>query len=660
MSDFSAARCYLGIITNFDGDGVSLQRIIFAENTWGAKVWFGQESDENNLFFSNVIFMAMARPGCAFCYNTSAKCSDMRAILIPIVQISGKHIPIDKADPDGLVSQCKDAAFDSKLLMSNVTFFNYKLDYHLDANVNYQKCSNNYVFQQPGVPDSSSRIYLRNVKAKNSAQLSYFQFVEPNPGFLFWRGGCGDFNCSGNKNWILTDLDGSLFGRVAQVTPKNLGISASFCQDVDSWNGRLCEGKNFGIIEFQNDGPDQRMRLISPLNVTSDIMKNTLNEWREWKWIGTDPMDKRLARFNGMVQTNVSINMEFEVVVPEELKLKLEHFPGEFWWTVIKIQYERPNVIEVWNMVNKTFIKPYKKTDNVNLTDLALNPQQCGANIYDPDNSTIQFVLNSELNCILKVRTIDSVRITLHYATTVEDFYKNTGEASFFDKIRAFLGIDMARIRIAGIRSGSVIIVFDVVEDKNLTNSTSALDTENSTYNGSNFTEIDRKSQELANFGTKLCDSINNGSLVLTNATVLGVSYAVYVVNISNNTSSNNQSNNQTNNQTNNETNNQTNNQTNNNDSWNTWSNNGSSNSTRNTTTKVTTSQESNTTMVILLATIIPVVTVIFLLICCCLKNKEGITMIKLAFDYSRHAKSAEISFNQELMMASKAVSFFS
>ena len=209
----------------------------------------------------------------------------------------------------------------------------------------------------------------------------------------------------------------------------------------------------------------------------------------------------------------------------------------------------------------------------------------------------------------------------------------------------------MARIRIAGIRSGSVIIVFDVVEDKNLTNSTSALDTENSTYNGSNLTEINQKLQELANFGTKLCDSINNGSLVLTNATVLGVSYAVYVVNISNNTGTNNQSDNKTNNQTNN--------QTNNNDSWNTWSNNGSSNSTRNTTKQVKTSQESNTTMIILLATIIPSVTIIFLLICCCLKNKEGITMIKLAFDYSRHAQNAEISFNQELMMASKAVRFF-
>ena len=57
-------------------------------------------------------------------------------------------------------------------------------------------------------------------------------------------------------------------------------------------------------------------------------------------------MDKRRARFNGIVQTNVSMNMEFEVVVPEELNLKLEHFQGELWWTIIKIQYERPNVIE--------------------------------------------------------------------------------------------------------------------------------------------------------------------------------------------------------------------------------------------------------------------------------------------------------------------------
>lgn len=46
--------------------------------------------------------------------------------------------------------------------------------------------------------------------------------------------------------------------------------------------------------------------------------------------------------------------------------------------------------------------------------------------------------------------------------TTVEDFYKNNMAASFVDKMAAFLGISMDRIRIVNVRSGSAIVDFYV------------------------------------------------------------------------------------------------------------------------------------------------------------------------------------------------------
>jgi hypothetical protein len=46
--------------------------------------------------------------------------------------------------------------------------------------------------------------------------------------------------------------------------------------------------------------------------------------------------------------------------------------------------------------------------------------------------------------------------------STVEDFYKNTGEALFIDKISAFLGIETSRMRIVNVRAGSVIVDFYV------------------------------------------------------------------------------------------------------------------------------------------------------------------------------------------------------
>ena len=635
LTDISVSRCYSGVLSNFNSDGISINRMILAENDGNAKLWFARENDDNYLTFSNIVFMALARPSCIKCYSSVNACSNMRAILIPIVQINGKAIPIDKHTPEGILSQCTDSAMDSKLVMNNITFINYKVDYHADANINYRPCSNNYIFQQPSVPDQSARIYLKNTKALNSAKLAYFELVEPPQQFLFWRGGCGDFNCTGNKNWLLTDTDGSLFGMKSQVIPQINGINSSLCTDVNEWNGRLCSGIHFGMLEFQNDGPDQRLRLVSPVNVTSTRMHTTLNEWREWKWLGPDPLDKRLARFNGLIEMNNTMELEFEVVVPEELKMKLENY-GDSWWSIMTIRYERPNVIEVWNLKNNTFIRPFRKDQNKNLSEMVQWMDKCGANIYDPDNSTITFIVNNNPNCVLKIRTVDAIRITIHMDTTVEDFYKNNGEATFIDKISAFLHLDMSRIRIAQIRTGSVYVGFDIVEDKALTASTSAVVSEVSDYSNATtaaqVAAFKAMQQKLEAYGTQIQNGATNGTLSILNSTILGVTTQIIVTNVTINDNSTNVTNNTSNN----------------------------TNSTNNTnTTKpsvVVVQAEDTTTMIILLATLIPAFSLLFLALCCFVKNKDGVALIKLAFEYSLAKKEVEVTFNQELINPGKKV----
>lgn len=299
LSDLSVSRSGSGVLSNFDGPGLGIRRMILAENSYNTKLGLGHEGDDVVLSFTDIVFMALARPNCASCYNKSSSCSNMKAVLVPIVQISGKNIPIEENIPDGILPQCKESSFDSKLMLNNVEFINYKLDYQSDNNINYRLCKNNIIFDQNSIPDSASRIFLKNAIAKNSTPAAYIILHEPPQEFLFWRGGCGDFNCSGNKNWLLTDLDGSFLGAVSQIVPQTEGVEIPGCQDYKDWNGKLCPGMSLGILEFQNDGPDQRLRLIAPLNISSRYMKTTLNQWREWQWLGSDPKDKRLSRFNG-------------------------------------------------------------------------------------------------------------------------------------------------------------------------------------------------------------------------------------------------------------------------------------------------------------------------------------------------------------------------
>lgn len=363
-------------------------------------------------------------------------------------------------------------------------------------------------------PDASTVIYANNLKSTNVDTDSLLRLEEPNPGFMFWRGGCGDFLCTGEKNWFFNDLDGSLFGKVSQIIPINLGIHHPSCVDKTIWNARLCDGINFGLLEFQNDGPDQRMRLIAPVNVTSSNMKNTLNQWREWKWEGPEPLDQRLARFNGIFELNQTMNLEFEVGVPVEIKMQIQKGLPYLQYSVISIKYERPNTIEVWNMNSKNLIKSFRPDASVSLIEKI---SDCGANIFDPDNRLIYFVINNSPDCKLKINTINSVRITVHMETTIDDFYKNTGEASFIDKISAFLKLDMGRVRIVGVRKGSVILDFVITEKKGFSESTNASATfEANKTNGTSTSDVDKfleMKKELTQLASNLTTGLTSGSL---------------------------------------------------------------------------------------------------------------------------------------------------
>ena len=477
--DISIAKTQGAVWSNFDASGLNIKRMILAENDKGTQVMFGRENDDNAFNYDSVVFIALARPKCSYCYSDPSFCSGQEAIDSAITVIAGKARPLDKPTPFGLTSICKDAAFDQKLFIRNCFFINYKTSYESDSNPNFKQCKNNVILQQRNMePDAHANVYLSSSTVVNSESNSFARMVEFYEGFMFWRGGCGDFNCTGEKNWIITDVDGSFLGQPGQIIPNNRGINLanSTCTSKPLWNARWCTGIRYGTLEFQNDGADQRTRLIAPLNLTFGSSLTTLNQWREWKWEGPEPLNMRLSRFSGIIELNSTVTMKFETTVPEELKFKLQKGRSDVDYAIVKIYYERPNRVEVWNLMNGTFVKPYRVDQNV---DLSTKINECGANIYDPDQRTIQFVITNNQDCKLKVRTVNSVKVSLRMDSTIEDFYSNDGEALFVDKIAAFLNIDASRIRIVNVLKGSVIVNFDVVENKNLTNSTSALVTEN-------------------------------------------------------------------------------------------------------------------------------------------------------------------------------------
>lgn len=54
----------------------------------------------------------------------------------------------------------------------------------------------------------------------------------------------------------------------------------------------------------------------------------------------------------------------------------------------------------------------------------------------------------------------------MHLTVNIADFYKNDGLTSFIDKMCAFLNIPTNRLRIANVRSGSVIIDYVITTNR--------------------------------------------------------------------------------------------------------------------------------------------------------------------------------------------------
>lgn len=83
--------------------------------------------------------------------------------------------------------------------------------------------------------------------------------------------------------------------------------------------------------------------------------------------------------------------------------------------------------------------------------DLTKKTDICGANIYDWQTRTVQFVINGSSDCLVRAVVLDTVRIHVKVVLKVSEFFNSDTKASFISKVASFLGInDYSRIKVVG------------------------------------------------------------------------------------------------------------------------------------------------------------------------------------------------------------------
>lgn len=169
---------------------------------------------------------------------------------------------------------------------------------------------------------------------------------------LGWFGGCGNILCTGRNNYIIEDHTDTLFPQGGFLLANNswIGDNTPGCTFISSMNGYHCTRHDFGALEYESIAPDYNTRIMWPVTLHYDggNWTSITNGFKEWEWSGSEPMNKRLARFISVIQLQKVYNMSFSANPPDDMRFQLQkRIPtgNNSDWVVIKLYYPFPNSI---------------------------------------------------------------------------------------------------------------------------------------------------------------------------------------------------------------------------------------------------------------------------------------------------------------------------
>jgi len=79
-------------------------------------------------------------------------------------------------------------------------------------------------------------------------------------------------------------------------------------------------------------------------------------------------------------------------------------------------------------------------------------------NNYDPATNTITFIVTANLNCLVRVRQVNTLVLSAYLTLDFDSFYKNDKFGTFANKVSAFLDLDPARIKVVGVARGLIML----------------------------------------------------------------------------------------------------------------------------------------------------------------------------------------------------------
>ena len=441
------------------------------------------------------------------------------------------------------------SSFMANWYYSNITLANFYDD------AAGTSCKGNYaVVSNKDTSDAAPVTFFQGFTFQNVSTQNKIYFTSA-PAYWIQVENCGSWACTGIKNILIKDVDGSFYGgQPTTFIPVNEGVVEDKTEcGIFTSTSFACPGKlDWAYLIFESNDYDKETRLFSPVNITSvssrGTFRNDLNTYMDHAWDGFYTSMRRLSRFNSLVRYNSSYNISFTGTIPNELRFQLHGTDlsgGKSPYIIVSIKYEKPNSIRVLredknNLVVKPIVLSSANPDPV----VSNSSTDCGDHIYNFDTMTIQFKLKAspvdDSYCKLLIQIWNSVKLNGVFDMSIDEFWAKNGTGTLVDRLVAVLGISYDRIRIVSVKTvttatsrrrllGGSQVSVDFVIDSAVNFSSSANSSANTTE------EIEKELEEIAH---KVVEASKSGNISIDGSSP-AVTYTVIVVNTTA-TSSNN------------------------------------------------------------------------------------------------------------------------
>lgn len=403
-------------------------------------------------------------------------CINIFGVFLSVSTIDGKNFPEPMLPHLPFYKIMSYATWFTEAYYTNVTFKNWKSGIRAQcssASTNKQRV----FFINPFSPDHNPVHDITDVVFDNVANDAVAYLDDPNP---FWANidDCGNWPCTGPSNVVIKlnnasstgtnqpSITGLSSGIDFQIIANNPKVAQNMdnCTAVTSWNAYQCFNNKLAQLTFESLDLDKEKRMLSPIQYRGDPnnvnFNNTINTFMDHCWDGHYTCQKRLSRFNGMLQLNKNYEVWFSGTQPSVSRYLIQGTVDTSTWLQVKIDFSKSILYNVYADGNLIEGYTYNRTEG---GVPAIKKAHCGENRFEVLTYTYEFYITK--GCIVQLEAQDHLFGLVRLQMSIDEFF----EDDFTNKLAYALGITTDKIKIVGAYEGSVVVNYYITSGESTT-----------------------------------------------------------------------------------------------------------------------------------------------------------------------------------------------